>query len=420
MFDKCSTNIQTYMISTKFTIRKKPNKDGKHTIVMTLVKDRKNTLVSTKYSCDFEDWSFEADRLKTSSKKHKIINGFIGKTNKKVEDFIDERIKLDEDYSLSEIINEIKREETKSITYDYFGFHQEIRDEFYASEKIGTADIYKETLQSLQKFWKSDTLKFTQLNFEFLQKYESFLRSNGGTDSGISIRMRTIRAVLNKAIMRKRIPERIYPFKDYKIAKLKNEAKRDYLSEIEIGLLLKIDVSNNLKLQFAKDMYLFSFYCRGMNFIDISCLVNSNISDNIMSYTRIKTGVHLEFELTPISIKILGFYKSRSFADYLHPILREKSLTKIQIKNREEKILKEVNKSLKEIANLIGVNKNITFYTARHSFATYLKFNGVPIDAISEMLGHTDIKTTQAYLNKLPNKKLDKIANDVFKNSKYL
>ena len=66
------------------------------------------------------------------------------------------------------------------------------------------------------------------------------------------------------------------------------------------------------------------------------------------------------------------------------------------------------------------MNKNITFYTARHSFATYLKFNGVPIDAISEMLGHTDIKTTQAYLNKLPNKKLDKIANDVFKNSKYL
>lgn len=66
------------------------------------------------------------------------------------------------------------------------------------------------------------------------------------------------------------------------------------------------------------------------------------------------------------------------------------------------------------------MNKNITFYTARHSFATYLKFNNVPIDAISEMLGHSDIKTTQAYLNKLPNKKLDKIVDDVFESSKFL
>lgn len=408
------------MTSSKFTIRKKPNKDGKNTIVLTLVKDRKNTLISTKYSCDLEDWSFESDRLKTSNKKHKIINSFIEKTNKKVEDFIDERIKLDEDYLLSELVNEIKRDDPKSNTSDYFGFHQEIMDEFYASEKIGTADIYKETLKSLQKFSKSNTLKFTQLNFEFLQKYESFLRSNGGTDSGISIRMRTIRAVLNKAIMRKQIPERIYPFKDYKISKLKNEAKRDYLSEIEIGLLLKIDVSNNAKQQFAKDMYLLSFYCRGMNFIDITCLNTSNIFDTQMSYTRIKTGVHLEFELPPLPRETLDFYKSKSYADYLLPILKEKGLTKMQIKNREEKILKEVNKSLKEIANLVGVNKNITFYTARHSFATYLKFNDIPIDAISEMLGHTDIKTTQAYLNKLPNKKLDKIANDVFKNSKIL
>ena len=408
------------MTSTKFTIRKKPNKDGKHTIVMTLVKDRRNTLISTKYSCDFEDWSFEADRLKTSSKKHKIINGFIGKTNKKVEDFVDERIKLDEDYSLSEIVNEIKREDTKSITSDYFEFHQEIIDEWNASDKIGTAVIYKETLKSLQKFWKSETLKFTQLNFEFLEKYESFLRSNGGTDSGISIRMRTIRAVLNKAIMRKRIPERIYPFKDYKIAKLKNEAKRDYLSENEIGLLLNIDVSNNEKLQFAKDMYLFSFYCRGMNFIDITCLNNSNVSDNILAYTRIKTGVHLEFKLHPLPNKIIDYFKGDTFMDFLLPILKRNGLTKTQIINREKKVLKEINKSLKEIAILIDVNKNITFYTARHSFATYLKFNNVPIDAISEMLGHSDIKTTQAYLNKLPNKKLDKIVDDVFKNSKFL
>lgn len=68
---------------------------------------------------------------------------------------------------------------------------------------------------------------------------------------------------------------------------------------------------------------------------------------------------------------------------------------------------------------VLQINKHINFYTARHTFATFLKFENIPIDAISEMLGHTDIRSTQAYLNKLPNKKLDKIINDVFENSKY-
>jgi integrase len=62
---------------------------------------------------------------------------------------------------------------------------------------------------------------------------------------------------------------------------------------------------------------------------------------------------------------------------------------------------------------------HITFYTARHTFATFLKFESTPVDAISEMLGHTDIRTTEAYLNKLPNKKLDKIIDYVFEKSKY-
>ncbi len=68
---------------------------------------------------------------------------------------------------------------------------------------------------------------------------------------------------------------------------------------------------------------------------------------------------------------------------------------------------------------ILKISKHITFYNDHHTFARFLKFENIPIDAISEMLGHTDIRTTQAYLNKLPNKKLDKIIDDVFENSKY-
>ena len=168
------------MSSVKFTIKNNPNKDNEYSIILVLVKDRKNTSITIGQSCKKEDWCFESRRLKRTHKKHKDINRFIEKINLKVDDFIHERKMLGEEYTLSDLANEIKRDDSKSTTLDYFSFHQEIVDEFVKSDKTGSAKINKETLSSLKKFHKNDTLKFTELNFEFLQKYDSFLRSGGG------------------------------------------------------------------------------------------------------------------------------------------------------------------------------------------------------------------------------------------------
>ena len=231
--------------------------------------------------------------------------------------------------------------------------------------------------------------------------------------------MRTIRAVFNNAIKREIISPNNYPFKHYKISALKKEAKREYLTDEELQKLILEDFSSNKDHQFAKDMYLFSFYCRGMNFIDLLQLNDSNLYDRRVSYIRSKTGVHLDFKLQNHSYKILELYNQKSMISYLFPLLLSENMTIKQIKNRSHKLLGKINPALKEMMGVLKINKHITFYTARHTFATFLKFENTPIDAISEMLGHTDIKTTQAYLNKLPNKKLDKIIDDVFENSKY-
>lgn len=166
-------------------------------------------------------------------------------------------------------------------------------------------------------------------------------------------------------------------------------------------------------------MYLFSFYCRGMNFIDLLKLNNSNLYDNRLSYIRTKTGVHLDFELQNHSLQILEIYNQKSMNSYLFLLLLNENMTIKQIKYRSHKLLGKINPGLKEMMEILKISKHITFYTARHTFATFLKFENIPIDVISEMLGNTDIRTTQAYLNKLPNKKLDKIIDVVFKNSKY-
>ena len=413
------------MASIKFTIKSKPNKDGKHSIVLILIKNRRNTSMATKYSCDYDAWSFESNTLKTNKKGQELkriteINNFISKTNLKIEDFIREKRRLNLDFTIKDIANEIKADDvTKAPALDYFKFHQEITDEFLNSNKIGTAKIYKETLSSLKKFYIKPELKFQDLNFEFLEKYDSFLRSNNGSDSGISIRMRTIRAVFNNAIKREIIATKTYPFKHYKISALKKEAKIEYMTDEELQKLVNEDFSSNKRHQFAKDMYLFSFYCRGMNFIDLLKLKNTNLYDNRLSYLRTKTGVHLDFKLRDHALKILEAYNQRSMNSYLFPLLLEENMSTKKIKNRSHKLLGQINPALKEMMEVLQINKRITFYTARHSFATFLKFENTPIDAISEMLGHTDIRTTQVYLNKLPNMILDKIIDDVFKNSKY-
>jgi integrase/recombinase XerD len=110
------------MSSVKFTIKNNPNKDKECSIVLVLVKDRKNTSIAIGQSCKKEDWCFDSRRLKTSHKKHKDINRFIEKINLRVDDFIHERKMLEEEYSLSDLANEIKRDDSKSTTLDFFWF----------------------------------------------------------------------------------------------------------------------------------------------------------------------------------------------------------------------------------------------------------------------------------------------------------
>ena len=406
------------MSSTKFTIRKESNRDGNHSIILLIVKNRKNTKISTNYSCKFEDWSFETNMLKSNKKgneQKKIaeINNFIGRTNVKVEEFILQNRRLEIDFSLEDLKNEIKSNDKKVNSNDYYSFHQDIIEEFKTSNKTSSAKINKDTLNSIKKFHRKESLKFSELNYEFVSKYDSFLRSRGGTDSGIGIKMRTIRAIFNKAINRKHIPKNIYPFELYKISKLKKEAKKEYLTENEVTLL-ENGIFTDKKLILARDMYLFSFYCRGMNFIDIIKLDSSNIFEGKTSYLRNKTGVGLEFEIPKKAMEILLFYDNQSYNKYLFPILLTEKMTAQQIENRRHKKIGEINVALKEIMIQLKINKKITFYTARHTFATLLKFKNISIDLIGQCLGHSDIKSTQSYLNKLPSQKLDQMIQNVF------
>lgn len=240
-----------------------------------------------------------------------------------------------------------------------------------------------------------------------------FFKRNKNKESTLGFRLRTFRAVFNKAILREVTYQNLYPFKKYKVSKIKDSSKKEYLNEDEIKKL-KSYQTEFPNLAFAKEMFLLSYYCRGINFIDLMLLKKSDLSGETVHYIRRKTGVGISFKLNKFSKKIFEKNLELSQTDFIFDFVLISNPSETYLQNKKNKILKSrINNSLKLIMKDLEIDKNITYYCARHSFATLLKFNNISIDLIKEAFGHSDIKSTMSYLNTLPSKKLDKLIEDV-------
>lgn len=419
MFVECSSiEIIRIMTKAKFTLKKPANADGEYPIVIRFTKDRKNTTLSTGKFIKREHWSEETDRAKKQFQKHKSINKFIDRYTKIIDEKIDELDSSEKYYSLADLVISIKSvsKPTKPSPVETFtGFLENIIADQKKQKKYSTAEFNQDTLNSMVRFSGKKTLEFQEVSLEFLQDFEIFMRSTGCKDSTIGIRMRHIRAAMNKAIDRNHISKELYPFKNYTIPKQKNSNAKEVLTEAEIQMVKAYSPASEA-LQRAKDMFLFSYYSRGINFIDLIQLKHKDLTGQSITYTRSKTGALVTFKLNAFSKDVIERYANENLLspfifDFLKPLYPELRT----IRNLNYKKLKEINKNLKQIMKDLEIVKTITYYCARHTFATHLKFNNVSIDIVKEALGHTDINSTISYLKNLPSQKLDQIIDDIIK-----
>ncbi|SEM65570.1 Site-specific recombinase XerD [Chryseobacterium taichungense] len=401
------------MISFQFTLKSTTKVNGEKSIIISFIKDRKNTSLSLQKSCREDQWSYETERVKKNHPEHKKINAFIEKYHKIIEEIIEQFEDDNISYTLPDLINRIKTYKGKNKTVSYTEFQLQNIENLKKSSKIGTAQIENETLKSLQLFFKKKDIGFNEITYLSLKNYEAYCTEKGNKSSTIGIRLRTVRNIFNQAIKGKIIKETQYPFKDFKLSKIKTNSKKEYLTQDEIRLLKNYETKEP-KEEFARDMFLFSYYSRGINFIDLIKLEKKSLLGSTIHYIRTKTGASVSFKLTDLNKSILEKYDSESSSNFLFRIIKNNNTDEIYLKNKCHKYLKEfINKPLKEIIKNLKINKNITYYCARHSFATALKFENVSIDIIKEALGHKDINSTMSYLNTLPDTKLDKIIEDI-------
>ncbi len=268
------------------------------------------------------------------------------------------------------------------------------------SLKWGTLKNYFSTEKYLKQFLqerlKTDDIYLIQLNYKFISDFENYIRTyrprkarKTCSNNGAMKHLERLMKITNLALKMEWLEKD--PFRNFKLRYIRNE--RDYLTERELDLIEGTSFMT-VGLNRVKDVFLFSCYT-GLSYIDIKELhpnqILIGIDGNQMIHTkRAKTNESVKIPLLPRAKEILDKYRE------------EMELTSKPLPVYSNQ---KTNKNLKEIAKACGIHKNITFHVARHTFATTVTLsNGVPIETVSKLLGHTKLSTTQIYARVLQKK----------------
>lgn len=267
----------------------------------------------------------------------------------------------------------------------------------------GTARTYANALRSFGKFCKNRDLAFSDMSGEMLQEYEAWMLHNGLKRSSAACYMRTLRTLYHQAA-EEGLAEDNGIFRKVHIS-IGRTRKRAVATSV-IRAILSLDLSGKPSLDFARDIFMFSFYTRGMSFVDIAHLRKSNLRNGLLTYSRRKTFQCLTILWERPMQAIADRYAEKTRdSPYMFPIIGGETLAD---RTRYEQALQRVNRSLKQIGTLIGLRIPLTTYVARHSWASIARNMDVPLSVISEGLGHDSDKTTQIYLASLDTSMINK------------
>ena len=375
--------------------------------MLRICKDGKKKYQSLGISVNPKYWDFKKNMPKPKCPNKEYIQKII--LDKKLE--LQERVlemKADQkDYSAETLV--AMQEQTKMIK-TVGSFYQEIIAQCKADNKCGNRLVYLNSYNSLMRFTNGRLeIPFATINVAWLEKYEKWLRTNGNKETTISLMFRTIRSAYNKAINAKCARKSDYPFDEYKISKFNVTTQKRAIAKTEILKFAEISqpIGQKKYVELSKDIFIFSYLCGGINFTDIANLTRENIVNGRLHYIRQKTGKPIKIGIPQEAMQIIEKY-SKGSNGYLFPILDNKvHKTALQKQNRIHKIRGKVNDVLRILGKRLGIESNITTYVARHSFASVLKKSGVNIALISEALGHSDLATTQIYLDSFDNEQVD-------------
>ncbi|MCU4176484.1 site-specific integrase [Carboxylicivirga sp. N1Y90] len=391
----------TQSFGLQFIVRHKSKLSEMAGIYIRITVNRRKTEVSTKLFCPNDLWDKKKEKVMGGTNfNHHHINKLLEENRAKIQSiYHDLRIKeqlitpqIIKNYFLG--IKEEGRTLLRLVDYHYSTQKSILRASTIRHYKV----TYKYIKAFLKKKLKTSDIYLRQIDYRFIVDYEVFLNEykmlenyKGLSQNSVMKHLAWLRCILNLAVRLKWMMNN--PFDTYKLRYKKSE--RGFLSQEELTMIEEKEIDIH-RLELTKDLFIFSCYT-GLAYMDMQSLTDENIHIGIDGYKwiitkRLKTDIPVRIPLLAKAEELIMRYKE-------HPKAVNKGTIFPPITNQR------LNGYLKEVADISGVKKHLTFHMARHTFATTVTLsNGVPIETVSKILGHTKIATTQIYAKVLENK----------------
>lgn len=386
----------------QFILRQERSRDGKSPVYARVTVNGTRAEITVKALVKPDEWNEKRGAANPKNEALKLLNNYLEDVRGKL--FTHYRdLKIDEAVLTAETVKNsylgIRPGEEPEKTLCWL-----VKEHNIMMAKVlthGSLKNYFTTERYIQKFldskYPSRDLYLSQLRYDFITGFEHYIRTHAlkendpCTNNGTMKHLERLRKMVTWAVKNEWVDAD--PFSNFKLHFKRTE--RDFLTESEVKLITAVELPASI-LQKARDLFVFSCYT-GLSFIDLIQLkphqvVSNQDGVNWITTTRAKTSTAVNIPLLNQAVKIVAKFKNDPSA-----MVNETVFPKIS--NRE------MNRSLKIIAGLCGIKKELTFHMARHTFATTVTLmNGVPIESISKMLGHTKLSTTMIYARVSQNK----------------
>ena len=398
--------------------------DGKEGgLYFQIIHNRIVRQLNTDYKVFAEEWDAESESVVVNGSRSNLLLGIqerlawdVARLEKVVRSLETERRRFTADDVIT-MFHKLTKESS------LFTFMHGVIAQLKQLGKVRTSETYTATLKSFMAFRDEQDVPLDGISSDMMLMYEAHLKARGVRMNTISFYMRNLRAVYNRAV-EKGLTQPNNPFRHVYTGVDKTVKRAIPIKAIKA--LKKLDLSMKPSLDFARDMFLFSFYTRGMSFVDIAYLKKTDLQNGILTYRRRKTGQELSIKWEKCMAEIIAKYPENK-TDYLLPIIKEEGNGRNSVSHQAclngrvvtdegkanerrqyDNTLHLVNYRLKELSTMLKLQRPLTMYVARHSWASAAKAKNVPLSVISEGMGHDSEATTQIYLASLETSVVDK------------
>ena len=383
-------------VKIKFRASSVAGKEG--TLYYHIIHQRKLRWISTDYHVYPEEWNARKSSVIVSNSNNRqahlqLIQSQIDWEMKQMQCIIHDKEMDGVSYSVDDLANEIQQLPTSQSVFMFF------RQQIAKKEQmqcVGTKNNYTNAVNRFIEFRNQKDLTFSQMTADMMEMYQAWLWNRGVGQNTVSFYLRTLRTLHHKAVEAGQATSNDI-FAHVQTANVRT-AKRA-ISVKDIRKIEKLELQIGSSIDKARDLFLLSFYLRGMAFVDMAFLKKSDLKCGLVSYNRRKTHQNLNIEwIKPMQAIIDKYAEQTKDSPYMLPILTGKETSPY---TQYRKVEYNTNYNLKKIGKMIGLKIPLTTYVARHTWASIALHMNIPIATISEGMGHNSYKTTQIYLESI-------------------